>query len=90
MRSVHLSDNLSGLTVTYGNGTNMSFHAHGAIPHGVSPKDAEWSYDENLVSMYFPVAPGERIWGVWVMTRFGGLATVAVRRFTTVLLTLKF
>jgi hypothetical protein len=75
MRHVDVSGSLSGLTVSYGKCTNMSFHAH----HGLKfTLEVEWIYREEFVWVYFPMSPGEKICGIWTMTLLGGHATVAV------------
>lgn len=81
MRRIDMDRSLSGLTVSCDHWTNMSFCAHDrhARPSGSSPAEVEWLYGEKLVWIHFPLSPGEKICGVWILTLPGGLATVAVR-----------
>jgi hypothetical protein len=83
MRHVDVSGDLRGLTVSYGNCTNMSFHAHNrcGLQSGPSPSQVEWMYGEELTWVYFPLSSGEKICGIWILTLPGGLATVAVSMF---------
>ncbi|PWO20921.1 GTPase-activating protein that regulates ARFs (ADP-ribosylation factors) [Pyrenophora tritici-repentis] len=80
MRHVNVDGNLNGLTVSCYMWTNMSFHAHGNLTSSSkpSPAEVEWIYSDQLVWVYFPISPGEKICGVWVLTLPGGLATVAI------------
>jgi hypothetical protein len=84
MRHINVDGILSGLTVSCDMWTNMSFHAHGNLTSSSKPSPAEvnWAYGDQLVWIYFPISPGEKICGVWVLTLPGGLATVAVRILT--------
>jgi hypothetical protein len=81
MRHVDVGGSFSSLNVSYGNGTNMSFHVHDHRTHARSTfyTTVEKLYGTSLVWLCFPVSPGERICGIWVLTLLGGLATVAVR-----------
>ena len=81
MRRLNIGVNLSGVTVSYGNLTNMSFHAHNelSVPSIPLPAEVEWMYGDRLIWSYFPVFTGEKICAVWVVTLPGGLASVVVR-----------
>lgn len=85
MRHVDVDGSLSGVTMSCCGWTNMSFHAHDTLAHSSkpSPEEAEWLYGDKLVWVYFPMSPGEKICGVWVITLLGGLASVAVRIFNS-------
>ena len=83
MRRVDVGRDLGGLTVSYSHGTNMSFHTHDSFGQPSNPSflDVESVYGDKLVWVYFPMSPGEKICGIWVITLLGGLARVAVRAF---------
>lgn len=85
MRHVDMDRILSGLTVSYGSWTNMSFHGHDQLarPSKPLPVEVEWIYANTLVWIYFPLSPEEKICGFWTLTRPGGLTTVAVSTFNT-------
>ncbi|KAF2021813.1 hypothetical protein BU24DRAFT_404770 [Aaosphaeria arxii CBS 175.79] len=78
-KRVSLNGSVSGIAVSCGQGTNMSFHAirEGQRDASIHVK-TEVAAKQPLTWIYFPLAEGETICGVWVMTNYGGLANVCV------------
>jgi hypothetical protein len=89
MRRVDMIESFSGLSVSHGNGTNMTFHAHNGLrpPNNTFHREVERIYGPRLVWLHFPVSAGERICGIWILTFLKVLPVIAVRmfRFNTVL-----
>lgn len=82
MKHVDVDQPLTGLAVACDMWTNMSFYAHPVNCDRRSSerhmKEVEYMYGDALVWVYFPMSPGEKICGFWVLTTYGGLATVAI------------
>jgi hypothetical protein len=76
---------LTDLTVACHSWTTVSFFAHHVSSDRQSDKsrmtEVERAYGDAFIWVYFPMSPGERVFGFWVLTRLGGHATVVVWNF---------
>lgn len=83
MRHVDLHERVTGLTVACHTWTNVGFYVHHVNGSKTLTElriaEAERTYGNELVWIYFPMSPGERICGFWVLRMLGVFATVAVR-----------